>query len=80
LKAGLSALRDSGVSGDENAGGPSGRSRTGGLDARRRQGIRIVRPGVGAETAGPNAPFGTPGILIVHAPGRPKRSVPAAPP
>src|SRR5213083_204180 len=54
-------------------GVPPGAVRTGGLDARNRQGIRIVRPRVGAETAGPDAPSGTPGVLIAGAFGRPPR-------
>ena len=66
------------VCGDETAGGPSGRWRPGGLDARTWQGARLVRPGVGAETAGPHAPCGTPGDLIVHA--RSARSAVSTPP
>jgi len=34
--------------------------------------------GVGAETAGPHAPFGTPGGLLILALGRPERRVGAA--
>jgi hypothetical protein len=75
---GLGAL-DAAEEREERTAGPSGRCRTGGLDARRER--RLERSGwVGAVTAGMNAPCGTRGALLTSVPGTaPKRRVHAAP-